>query len=77
MSGAMTEDSNETADLMSRAAGGDAEALRALFSRYWDRLKRMVHLQQKEPPIFRPEGTEFSGWSLFSPASTCKARSCL
>src|SRR5947209_12882027 len=41
----MTDDSNETADLMSRAAGGDAEALRALFSRYRDRLKRMVHLR--------------------------------
>jgi len=41
----MTEDSNEMAELMSRAAGGDAEALRALFSRYRDRLKRMVHLR--------------------------------
>ena len=45
MSGAITDDSNEADELMSRAAVGDAEALHALFSRYRDRLKRMVHLR--------------------------------
>src|SRR5947209_400148 len=45
MSGAMVEDSSEVTELLHRAAGGDEEALRALFSRYRDRLKRMVHLR--------------------------------
>jgi 2-polyprenyl-6-methoxyphenol hydroxylase-like FAD-dependent oxidoreductase len=41
----MTEDSDELADLLHRAADGDQEALRALLTRYQDRLKRMVHLR--------------------------------
>jgi RNA polymerase sigma-70 factor (ECF subfamily) len=38
-------ESGEEADLLRRAAGGDQEALRALFSRHRERLKRMVHLR--------------------------------
>src|SRR5437899_4116224 len=45
MSAVMTEDSGEVSDLLQRAAKGDADALRELFSRYRDRLKRMVHLR--------------------------------
>ena len=41
----MTDESGEVSDLLRRAATGDAEALRQLFSRYRDRLKRMVHLR--------------------------------
>ncbi len=41
----MTDESGEVSDLLGRAAAGDAEALRQLFSRYRDRLKRMVHLR--------------------------------
>jgi RNA polymerase sigma-70 factor (ECF subfamily) len=37
--------SDEDAALLRRAASGDQEALRALFERYRDRLKRMVHLR--------------------------------
>jgi RNA polymerase sigma-70 factor (ECF subfamily) len=45
MSAAMTSESDEVSGLLQRAATGDAEALRELFSRYRDRLKRMVHLR--------------------------------
>jgi RNA polymerase sigma-70 factor (ECF subfamily) len=45
MSGAMTGNLSEDTDLMNRAATGDAEALRVLFSQHRDRLKRMVHLR--------------------------------
>src|SRR5947208_8532101 len=45
MGAVMTEDSGEVSDLLQRAAKGDAEALRQLFSQYRDRLKRMVHLR--------------------------------
>jgi RNA polymerase sigma-70 factor, ECF subfamily len=41
----MASDSSENADLLRRAAGGDENALHDLFSRYRDRLKRMVHLR--------------------------------
>jgi RNA polymerase sigma-70 factor (ECF subfamily) len=41
----MADDSSEASDLLPRAAGGDQEAMRELFSRYRDRLKRMVHLR--------------------------------
>lgn len=41
----MTEDSDELTDLLHRAADGDQDALRALLTRYQDRLKRMVHLR--------------------------------
>ncbi len=41
----MTDESGVEPDLLSRAAAGDPEALRLLFSRYRDRLKRMVHLR--------------------------------
>src|SRR6476660_6525289 len=45
MTGAMTDDSTEVPELLHRAGAGDEEALRALFSRHRDRLKRMVHLR--------------------------------
>jgi RNA polymerase sigma-70 factor (ECF subfamily) len=45
MGGVMAEDSREVSDLIRRAADGDQEALRELFSSYRDRLKRMVHLR--------------------------------
>lgn len=41
----MSDNSGEVSDLLQRAAAGDQEALRQLFSRYRDRLKRMVHLR--------------------------------
>ena len=41
----MTDESSEDRDLLARAAEGDQEAFRQLFSRYRDRLKRMVHLR--------------------------------
>ncbi|MGH7172290.1 MAG: sigma-70 family RNA polymerase sigma factor [Gemmataceae bacterium] len=41
----MSDNSGEDSDLLQRAAAGDADALRELFSRYRDRLKRMVHLR--------------------------------
>jgi RNA polymerase sigma-70 factor (ECF subfamily) len=45
MGGVMTGDSSEVSDLLRRAAGGDEVACLDLFSRYRDRLKRMVHLR--------------------------------
>jgi RNA polymerase sigma-70 factor (ECF subfamily) len=41
----MDSDSSELSGLLQRAAGGDQDALRELFARYRDRLKRMVHLR--------------------------------
>ena len=41
----MTSDSGDASGLLQRAAAGDPEALRQLFSRYRDRLKKMVHLR--------------------------------
>jgi RNA polymerase sigma-70 factor (ECF subfamily) len=40
-----SSDPGEEAGLLRSAAAGDPEALRQLFSRYRDRLKRMVHLR--------------------------------
>ena len=45
MNDAAIEETSEESGLLHRAAGGDQDALRALFSRYRDRLKRMVHLR--------------------------------
>jgi RNA polymerase sigma-70 factor (ECF subfamily) len=45
MSAHIDSDSSEVSDLLHRAAGGDQQALSELFSRYRDRLKRMVHLR--------------------------------
>jgi RNA polymerase sigma-70 factor, ECF subfamily len=45
MSDLMTEEANDVAELIQRAAGGDQDALRDLFSRYRDRLQRMVRLR--------------------------------
>jgi RNA polymerase sigma-70 factor, ECF subfamily len=45
MSAAMTGDWSEAADLLRQAAAGDGQAQQELFSRYHDRLKRMVHLR--------------------------------
>jgi RNA polymerase sigma-70 factor (ECF subfamily) len=41
----MASDSSEETDLLHRAVRGDEAALRDLFSRHHDRLKRMVHLR--------------------------------
>jgi RNA polymerase sigma-70 factor (ECF subfamily) len=41
----MTSDSGDVSDLLHRAAGGDERAYQELFTRYRDRLKRMVHLR--------------------------------
>ncbi len=40
-----SSESGETAELLKRAVDGDENALNELFSRYRDRLKRMVHLR--------------------------------
>jgi RNA polymerase sigma-70 factor (ECF subfamily) len=45
MSGVMFEQPEEESALLLRASGGDQDALRDLFSRYRDRLKRMVHIR--------------------------------
>src|SRR5438445_3705411 len=45
MSAVMTDDSGDVSDLLRRAAAGEEPAARELFSRYRDRLKRMVHLR--------------------------------
>jgi RNA polymerase sigma-70 factor, ECF subfamily len=45
MSDLMTEEVNDVAELLQRAAEGDQDALRELFSRYRDRLRRMVRLR--------------------------------
>jgi RNA polymerase sigma-70 factor (ECF subfamily) len=41
----MTSESDEVAALLRRAAGGEEDSLRVLFSLHRDRLKRMVHLR--------------------------------
>jgi RNA polymerase sigma-70 factor (ECF subfamily) len=41
----VASDPDDVSDLLQSAAGGDQAALRELFSRYRDRLKRMVHLR--------------------------------
>jgi RNA polymerase sigma-70 factor, ECF subfamily len=45
MSGVMMNIPGDDPDLLQRAASGDEAALRELFSRHRDRLKRMVHLR--------------------------------
>jgi RNA polymerase sigma-70 factor (ECF subfamily) len=45
MSVTMTGESDEVSGLLRRAAAGEEAALRELFSRHRDRLKRMVHLR--------------------------------
>jgi RNA polymerase sigma-70 factor, ECF subfamily len=45
MSDLMTEEANDVAELVRRAAEGDPDALRDLVSRYRDRLRQMVHLR--------------------------------
>ena len=41
----MADESGDVSDLLAHAAAGDQEALHQLFSRYRDRLKRLVHLR--------------------------------
>ena len=41
----MTSDFSDVSDLLSQAVAGDQQALAELFSRYRDRLKRMIHLR--------------------------------
>ena len=41
----MTDESDEVSGLIRRAAAGEEAALRELFSRHRERLKRMVHLR--------------------------------
>src|SRR5438445_3868680 len=45
MSSVMSGDAREISDLLQRAAGRDEQAIQELFTRYRDRLKRMVHLR--------------------------------
>jgi hypothetical protein len=45
MSAVMSDDASEVSDLLQRAAAGDEQAIQELFTRYRDRLKRMVHLR--------------------------------
>jgi RNA polymerase sigma-70 factor, ECF subfamily len=45
MTDAPSDQSDEETSLLHRAAGGDQEAQRVIFSRYRDRLKRMVSLR--------------------------------
>ena len=41
----MSDDASDVADLLQRAAGKDEQAFQELFTRYRDRLKRMVQLR--------------------------------
>jgi RNA polymerase sigma-70 factor, ECF subfamily len=54
----MTEDSDELADLLHRAADGDQEALRALLAQHQDRLKRMVHLRLSRRLVGRVDDSD-------------------
>jgi RNA polymerase sigma-70 factor, ECF subfamily len=45
MSDLMTEEANDVAELLQTASQGDPDALRELFSRYRDRLQRMIRLR--------------------------------
>src|SRR5262245_22844434 len=45
MGPSMTDNDSGVTDLMTRAAAGDEQAFRHLFSRHRDRLKRMVHVR--------------------------------
>jgi RNA polymerase sigma-70 factor (ECF subfamily) len=45
MNDSAIEHTDEGSGLLRRAAGGDQDALRALFTQHRDRLKRMVHLR--------------------------------
>jgi RNA polymerase sigma-70 factor, ECF subfamily len=45
MSDSRDQEASDVAELLSRAGQGDQDAVRDLFSRYRDRLKRMVHLR--------------------------------
>src|SRR3954469_13403868 len=45
MGGDITQEPDESAELLRRAAGGDPHAVQELFARHRDRLKRMVHLR--------------------------------
>src|SRR5438128_2755292 len=45
MGSVMSGDASEVSDLLQRAAGRDEQAFHELFTRYRDRLKRMVHLR--------------------------------
>jgi RNA polymerase sigma-70 factor, ECF subfamily len=45
MENGKTDELGEVSEVLRRAAAGDEEALRELFARYHDRLKRMVHLR--------------------------------
>jgi RNA polymerase sigma-70 factor, ECF subfamily len=45
MGDVMAEESSDVAELLERAGRGDQDAMRDLFSRHRDRLKRMVHLR--------------------------------
>jgi RNA polymerase sigma-70 factor, ECF subfamily len=45
MGASMTDNSNHTVDLLTRAGHGDEVALRELFDEYRDRLKRMIRLR--------------------------------
>jgi RNA polymerase sigma-70 factor (ECF subfamily) len=45
MDSAMTSEFDDEPELLRRATGGDQDALRELFGRYRDRLKRMVRLR--------------------------------
>src|SRR5438128_12467567 len=45
MGSVMSGDASEVSDLLQRAAGRDEQAFHELFTRYRERLKRMVHLR--------------------------------
>src|SRR5207253_3047977 len=45
MSSVMSGNASDISDLLQRAAGKDEQAFQELFTRYGDRLKRMVHLR--------------------------------
>ncbi|MFO0803054.1 MAG: ECF-type sigma factor [Gemmataceae bacterium] len=45
MAGESHSESDESAALLKRATGGDAQAVQELFALHRDRLKRMVHLR--------------------------------
>jgi RNA polymerase sigma-70 factor (ECF subfamily) len=54
----MADNSSETLDLLQRARGGDAQALNEIFSRYRDRLRRMVELRLDRRVLARIDASD-------------------
>jgi RNA polymerase sigma-70 factor (ECF subfamily) len=68
MDNAMAEHSEESSDLLRRAAGGDQRAVQDLLARHRERLKRMVHLRLSRRLQGRVDDSDVVQESLLSAA---------